>query len=41
MAGRRRLLLALAAVLRYWKTGVAHLLLTGLPLVAVLGRSVD
>lgn len=28
---------ALAAGLRYWKTGVVHLLLTGLPLLLFLG----
>ncbi|WP_031483889.1 hypothetical protein [Streptomyces bicolor] len=30
---------ALAAVLRYWKTGFVHLLLTGLPLVLFLAWS--
>ncbi|MFE5818182.1 hypothetical protein [Streptomyces sp. NPDC056479] len=28
---------ALAMILRYWKTGVVHLLLTGLPLLVFLG----
>ncbi|TXS53310.1 hypothetical protein EAO75_03645 [Streptomyces sp. uw30] len=28
---------ALAAALRHWKTGVVHLLLTGLPLLVFLG----
>ncbi|MFJ8534491.1 hypothetical protein [Streptomyces sp. NPDC093591] len=32
---------ALAAVLRYWKTGVVHLLIVGLPLLVFLGEQSD